>query len=141
MLTNISSPRYTRNNSAIDVEASMPDGRRVTFTASSEDVTEHGPVIHQNALDGAYGTIAPYVEHPTLKVLLVTARQMRLELLMRGLLSEVGAAVKGVGAEMQIEWEYATVIERSNAFVAAMAQHFGMSDSDLDCIFEQAVLR
>ena len=141
MLTNISSPRYTRNNAAIDVEANMPDGTRVTFTASSEDVTEHGPAIYQNALDGAYGDIAPYAGHPTLKWLPVTARQIRLELLTRGLLSEVEAAVKGAGAEVQIEWEYATVIERSNLFVAAMTQHFGMSESDLDSIFEQAALR
>lgn len=141
MLTDISSPRYTKNNTAIDVQADMPDGTRITFTASPDDVMDYGPAIYQNALDGAYGPIAPYVEPPSPKVSSATARQMRLELLARGLLPEVESAVKTMGAEVQIEWEYATVIERANVFVAAMAQHFGMSESDLDSVFEQAALR
>lgn len=141
MLTNISSPRYTKNNTAIDVQAAMPDGTRIAFTASPDDATDYGQIIYRDALNGVYGPIAPYVEPAKPKVLSVSARQMRLELLVRGLLPEVESAVKIMGAEVQIEWEYATVIERANVFVAAMAQHFGMSESDLDSVFEQAALR
>lgn len=141
MLTDISSPRYTKNNQAIDVQADMPDGTRITFTASPDDVEAHGSIIYRDALNGVYGLIAPYVEPPSPKVSSTTARQMRLELLARGLLPEVESAVKTMGAEVQIEWEYATVIERGNVFVAAMAQHFGMSEADVDAVFEQAALR
>lgn len=141
MLTNISSPRNTKNKSAIDVDADMPDGTRITFTATPNDITEYGPKIYYDALSGAYGAIAPYVEPAKPKVLSVSARQMRLELLARGLLAEVETAVKSMGAAVQIEWEYATIIERDNVFVAAMAGHFGLSEMDVDAIFEQAALR
>ena len=71
----------------------------------------------------------------------VTMRQARLELLERGLLDDVEAAIAAAGRAAQIEWEYATTVERSHPVIAAVQQQQGLSDADMDDLFREAAKR
>ena len=73
----------------------------------------------------------------------VTPRQARLALLGAGLLANVEAGLAAipdaaVRTAAQVEWEYATVIERNSPLVAGIATGLGLTDADLDALFEAA---
>ena len=67
----------------------------------------------------------------------VTMRQARLALLGIGLLDDVDAAIAAIPDPVQrkaaqIEWEYATVIERSSPLVQSLAAGLGLTAADID---------
>ena len=68
----------------------------------------------------------------------VTMRQARLELLKRELLDDVEAVITAAGREAQIQWEYASVVERSNPVIAIVQQQQGMTDAQIDDLFREA---
>ena len=68
----------------------------------------------------------------------VTMRQARLELLKRELLDDVEAVISAAGREAQIQWEYASVVERSNPVIAIVQQQQGMTDVQIDDMFREA---
>lgn len=68
----------------------------------------------------------------------VTMRQARLELLKRALLDDVEAVITAAGREAQIQWEYASVVERSNPVIAIVQQQQGMTDAQIDDLFREA---
>ena len=68
-----------------------------------------------------------------------TPRQARLALVTAGVYESVQTAVTSVSDQARIEWEYATMIERNNPIIAEMQEALGMSDEDLDALFELAV--
>lgn len=64
-ITNIKNPVKTAVDSAINVTVDIEGcGTEVSFTASSNDVTEYGKAIYQAALAGEFGTVADYVPPP-----------------------------------------------------------------------------
>ena len=70
----------------------------------------------------------------------VTLRQARLALLQIGKLDAVSAALAAIPdpaqrTAAQIEWEYATVIERNSLLVAGLSAGLGLTDADLDALF------
>jgi len=69
----------------------------------------------------------------------VTMRQARLALHAAGLLSSVDAAIASMQEPQktaaQIEWEYASAVERNAGLVPAMAAALGMSEADIDDLF------
>jgi hypothetical protein len=65
----------------------------------------------------------------------VTARQFRLALLGVGLLDAVDAHIASLPRAVQLEWEYAGVVERSNALIQGAASQFGLSPEQLDQLF------
>jgi hypothetical protein len=65
----------------------------------------------------------------------VSMRQARLALLQSGLLSTVSAAIAAGGEADQIEWEYATEVNRNQPLVQNMKAGLGLSDADLDNLF------
>lgn len=71
----------------------------------------------------------------------VTMRQARLQLLTMGLLDNVNVAVQSLSPVAQIEWEYATQVNRDSDFVAQMAALLEMSEADLDDFFMEAAQR
>lgn len=71
----------------------------------------------------------------------VTMRQCRLELLARGLLDAVETAMATLPQEAQIEWEYATQVNRNSGFVAQMATLLEFSEADTDAFFLEASQR
>ena len=68
----------------------------------------------------------------------VTMRQARLQLLAIGKLAEVDAAVAGMGTAAQIEWEYATEVQRSNQLVMGIQALLQWTDEQLDTYFREA---
>ena len=71
----------------------------------------------------------------------VTMRQARIELLSRGLLDDVEAMVAAAGREAQIEWEYASLVERGNPVIAVVQQQQGFTDAQIDDLFREAARR
>ena len=73
----------------------------------------------------------------------VTMRQARLALLGAGLLDDVDAAIAAIPDPVQrkaaqIEWEYASTVERQSPFVQQLAAGLGLSAEQMDDLFVQA---
>ena len=68
----------------------------------------------------------------------VTMRQARLALLSAGLLDDVEAVISAAGRAAQLEWEYASVVDRSNPAVAAVQQQQALTDVQIDGLFREA---
>ena len=73
----------------------------------------------------------------------VTMRQARLVLLQAGILNDIKTAIAEIEDPIQrqaaeIEWEYATVVDRSSQFVQNLAAGLNLSETDLDNLFTQA---
>lgn len=86
-------------------------------------------------------TIAAFVPPPPMPVTQITMRQCRLQLLASGLLDEVEALIAQAERVVQIEWEYATVVDRDSILVAAIASELALSDAAVDGLFEAAATR
>jgi hypothetical protein len=74
-----------------------------------------------------------------------TMRQARLALLNIGKLDDVEAAIAAITdatqrKAAQIEWEFAATVERNSALLASLASAIGLTETDLDDLFTQAVL-
>jgi len=75
----------------------------------------------------------------------VSMRQARLALLQAGLLDQVNAAIAGIGDETQkrqaqINWEYATTVERLDGWVRQIGMGLELNDADLDELFNRAMM-
>lgn len=68
-----------------------------------------------------------------------TPRQARLALAFAGLLSAVEAWVAAQGDAAQIEWEYASEIRRTVGLVTSAATGLGMTEEQIDDLFDYAV--
>lgn len=64
----------------------------------------------------------------------ITARQARLVLLQADLLDNVEATLN-TNRAWQIEWEYASEIERSHTLIVAMQQALNLTDEQVDNLF------
>lgn len=74
--------------------------------------------------------------------MVVTPRQARLALLGAGKLGDIEAAIAALDeptkTQVTIEWEYAVSIERNSPWVQAMTQSLGMTDVEVDSLFDLA---
>jgi len=120
----------------------------VPFTASLDDPELHGRELYTKAWNGTYGAVADYVTPEPVIIIpsSVQMRQFRLELLNRGLLQNVSAAITSIQDEtkrqqVQIEWEYATVVNKDAEWVSLLANAMNLSSSDLNDIFLEASKR
>ena len=105
-----------------------------------DDVAKHGGNIAEwesliAEVEAAYVTPPP---EPVIIPSIVSMRQARLALLQSGLLSTVSAAIAAGGEADQIEWEYATEVNRNQPLVQNMKAGLGLSDADLDNLFTLA---
>jgi hypothetical protein len=78
------------------------------------------------------------IEPPIITV--ISMRQARLQLLSMNLLDAVNAQISAMSQAAQIEWEYATEVQRSNPLVSALQSALSMTDSDMDLFFSDANL-
>lgn len=60
---NAKNPKYNDFGS-IDLEIEHPVYGWIPFTASPDDVEEHGRKIYAEAIEGKFGVVAPYVPPP-----------------------------------------------------------------------------
>ena len=75
--------------------------------------------------------------------LVVTMRQARRALLDAGLLDQVDAAIAAIAdaterRQAEIDWEYATTVERLWPWVQTLGAALELSEAQLDALFEQA---
>jgi len=72
----------------------------------------------------------------------ITPRQARLALLNAGLLSQVDPAIESLESpakeQAQIEWEYATSIERESEWINQLGSALGLDSAGIDDLFVQA---
>ena len=64
----------------------------------------------------------------------ITARQTRLILLQEGLLDKV-ESILNTNRAWQIEWEYASEIERTHPLIGSMQQALNLTDEQVDNLF------
>lgn len=82
--------------------------------------------------------VAAYVPPPPEPVQVpqvITIRQAKLALLAAGLLDDVDDAVAASDRATQIEWEYATDVQRNWPTIAAVASVAGLTDEQVDGLF------
>ncbi len=74
--------------------------------------------------------------------MIITMRQCRLALLAAGLLDSVDAAIATLPepdkSAATIAWEYGATVERLSTFVVGMGPLLGLSDLEVDALFEGA---
>ena len=82
--------------------------------------------------------VAPILEQVNNIPRVVTMRQARLALLSNKDLQRVDAIIKGSPESVQIEWEYATTVDRDSDLVKGLAIVLGYSETTLDQLFSRA---
>lgn len=97
---------------------------------------------YQSLMDRVAATYKPIVE-PEQVPHRVSMRQARLALLEAGMYSNVNAAIANIEDERtrqaaEIEWEYATDVERNAGLVPVLGAALGLSEADLDNLFRRA---
>lgn len=73
---------------------------------------------------------------PAAKPSSITMRQARLALLDAGLLDAVNAGMSAMPTAVQIEWEFASTVDRTSPQVATLAAALSLDDAALDGLFE-----
>lgn len=68
----------------------------------------------------------------------VTGRQARLALLAAGLLDAVETAIAAAPEAAQIEWRHGTTIERASPLLAEIGGALGLTDAQIDDLFQAA---
>lgn len=128
--------QYLLQNNAVRITY-YGDETLAAFAALPEDVR---PVFL--AVDHPLVVAYLAAQANALKPKEVTMRQARLALLETGKLAAVTAAIAGIpgvaGDAARIEWEYSSVLKRSQPLVGAMAQVLGLSIAQLDALFLSA---
>lgn len=125
----------------------------VNMVVSDAEYAAQNGWVHVNGENVAIGWgyvnnewIAPQVpEQPPTTPNSVTMRQARLALLNIGKLNDVDAALSSISDEYerlssQIEWEYATVVERNAPLVLSLTTTLGMTETQMDELFRSAAL-
>jgi len=75
---------------------------------------------------------------PMQPVDIISMRQARLQLIALDQYDAVNAAINNMSQTAQVEWEYATEIQRRNPLVSAMQQLLGWSEDETDNYFIEA---
>ena len=81
----------------------------------------------------------PYVAPPSPQVTQVTAYQAKIQLSRAGLYDSVVTTVNtSDNPELKIAWEMASVFERNSPFILALQPELGLTDAQVDDLFQQA---
>jgi hypothetical protein len=97
--------------------------------------------VGDDYINGEFVTpVPPYVEPVVYIPIVISMRQARLQLLSMNLLDVVNAQISTMSQAAQIEWEYATEVQRSNPLVSALQAALSMTDSNMDTFFYNASL-
>ena len=92
-------------------------------------------------VDGIWREVFALEPAPVFVPQQVTMRQARLELLSRDLLDDVDAVIAVAERAAQIEWDYASTVDRDNSVIAVVQQQQGMTDEQIDDLFREAAKR
>lgn len=100
------------------------------------------PGFAEEELADTHPDVVAFILPPVPMPSIVTMRQARLALLARGLLGSVTTAINSLPSPSKeaatIEWEYATEVHKDKALVQTLVPLLGLTQSDLDDIFQEA---
>lgn len=106
------------------------------------DIVERGPIEER---DGEYWQTydgRDRTPEEIRRTMVVSMRQARLALLAQNYLSLVEDAIELIPepdkSKVQIEWEYASIVERTSEWVSIMQPALGLDDEAMDDLFEFA---
>ena len=129
----IENPRFTAEGLII----SMIDG--IEMAVPDDMGNRHRQMIAEWEAEG--NTIAPYEPAPA-PLPILSARQFRLGLHTNGLLASVQSSIDAMEepdkTAAQIEWEYATQIERDHPLVQNLSAQLGLTDEQIDAMWREA---
>lgn len=144
---NIRNAKYTETGT-IECEIEHPEFGWIPFHATQNDPDEKGRLVYEEAVQGTVAAYEPVSisEEDRLNnwrlFARVTPRQARLALIQNGLLAGVDAAIDAIEEPdrsiVATEWQYASVIERSSPWINTMASALGLTDEQMDDLFELA---
>jgi len=112
----------------------------VVNVARADSALEHGWIASDEAQigwtysGGVFTAPASVVEVPQT----VSMRQARLALLAANLLNSVEIAMQSADQASQIEWEYATEVQRNSPLVVGMTAALGWTSEQVDALFISA---
>lgn len=145
--TDIRDLKYiTVNNSMIDLLATCEEYGEIPMTLNLVDTEDIHTFVKADGSEVPIEQycktqyIAPYVKpepipEPIPQV--ITMRQARLQLLVDGFLDEVEAFVSQ-DRKWQIEWEYATEVERISPLIESVKEAMSLTDEQIDNLFLEA---
>jgi hypothetical protein len=130
-------PERTEEGAITDVQLKCHSYHPTQMDMLRADALELGTSLAEyndqiNGIEAHY--VAPDPE-PTPVPQVITIRQAKLVLLAAGLLDDVDAAVAQADRATQIEWEYATEVNRDWPTLIYLATSMGLSDTVLDGLF------
>ena len=143
--TNIRDLKYSSaDNSTIDLFATCEEYGEIPMTLNivdTEDLHEYfdGKDFHKLEEYCKKQSIAKYVAPPVVIYIptSITMRQARLYLLSLELLDDVELLVSQNKAQ-QIEWEYASEVQRTNQLIPALQEALGLTNAQVDNMFIEA---
>lgn len=131
--------QITRCHSYADVQMDM---FRSDVAEFGGDISEHETMIALVEANIKPSVPAPVDDKLSSVIIpsVVSMRQARLALLQAGLLSGVTDAINAITDEIvkqsaQIEFEFATVVDRNSAFTQQLVSALGLSSNDVDKLF------
>lgn len=136
-ITTPSVPAYTPPDVVTDVQIKCHSYADVQMQMLRDDAAAFATPLteYEVLIAEVEAAIVPYVAPPPVIPQSITMRQARLALLGAGLLDTVNAGMAGMSQAAQIEWEFASEVQRSNPLIGAMAAALGMTDAQLDDLF------
>jgi hypothetical protein len=121
--------KLTQNNDSI---IRISDQAFIPMVGGNRDYQEYLEWLDQgNTPEPADPVVIPV---PTM----ITMRQCRLQLLADNDLTAVETAIAGMNQAAQIEWQYATTVERDNILFQSIATALGKSEQQQDDFFTNA---
>lgn len=121
-----------------DALVRIEDNAFIPFDADNRDYQEYVHWVN------AGNTATPYVAPAALIPSSITMRQARLALLDADKLSAVNDAINNLPSPIkeraQIEWDYSNEVQRANGVVSVIGPLIGLSESDIDTLFTNAIL-
>ena len=118
----------------------LSDGANIPFASGNRDYEEYKQWLSEGNTPEPEFTEAELLQQiEDAKPKVVTMRQARLALLQSGLLATIESAImSGTDEAMKIEWEYATEVKRDWNSLVALTTALGITDLQLDDLFQLA---
>lgn len=143
-IKSVSSPQWANAaHTAIDCDVEFEEiSSPMPYTATANDPEAHGQQLWDDLNAEKYGPIAAEDAAKILAAkraaMSVSSAQAQIALHNAGKLDEVETAISSASKAAQIAWAKAQFFERNSPTLAEIATTIGMSDTELDSLFEAA---
>lgn len=133
----IRNPSFNKHGT-IDCEIEHPLYGWIPFTASPDDVEEHGREVYALALEMSPEPYAEPTNTPVYVPQSISRFQARAALMDAGLLADVELAISAADPIVQLAWAEAIEWLRDSPTIAAIGDALGLTEEDIDDLFIEA---